>query len=79
MLFQASLSGHSSFVAAYLYYDLCERLMSFGKLSEVKLLYVFYIFFQKNIAIKFFPGSLLQSLDVKRFYFAGSFLCKRSL
>ncbi|CAH8360120.1 unnamed protein product [Eruca vesicaria subsp. sativa] len=30
----ASPSGHASFVAAYLYYDLCERLISFGKLSE---------------------------------------------
>ncbi|XP_048596928.1 separase-like isoform X3 [Brassica napus] len=34
LISSASLSGHSSFVAAYLYYDLCERLISFGKLSE---------------------------------------------
>ncbi|KAL1201644.1 Separase [Cardamine amara subsp. amara] len=34
LISSASLSGHSSFVAAYLYYDLCERLMSFGKLAE---------------------------------------------
>ncbi|CAN8325640.1 unnamed protein product [Cochlearia groenlandica] len=30
----ASPSGHSSFVVAYLYYDLCERLISFGRFSE---------------------------------------------
>ncbi|CAE6181743.1 unnamed protein product [Arabidopsis arenosa] len=34
LISSASLSGNSSFVAAYLYYDLCERLISFGKLSE---------------------------------------------
>ncbi|XP_010433961.1 PREDICTED: separase-like [Camelina sativa] len=34
LISSASLSGTSSFVAAYLYYDLCERLISFGKLSE---------------------------------------------
>ncbi|KAG2240437.1 hypothetical protein Bca52824_090755 [Brassica carinata] len=34
LISSASLSGHSSFVAAYLYYDLCESLISFGKLSE---------------------------------------------
>uniref|UniRef100_A0A1J3F8L7 separase n=1 Tax=Noccaea caerulescens TaxID=107243 RepID=A0A1J3F8L7_NOCCA len=37
LISSASLSGHSSFVAAYLYYDLCERLISFGKLSEALL------------------------------------------
>ncbi|KAL0890878.1 hypothetical protein Bca101_014861 [Brassica carinata] len=35
LISSASLSGHSSFAAAYLYYDLSERLISFGKLSEV--------------------------------------------
>ncbi|EOA19088.1 hypothetical protein CARUB_v10007755mg [Capsella rubella] len=34
LISSASLSGNSSFVAAYLYYDLCERLISFGKHSE---------------------------------------------
>ncbi|VVB12005.1 unnamed protein product, partial [Arabis nemorensis] len=34
LISSASVSGHSSFEAAYLYYDLCERLISFGKLSE---------------------------------------------
>ncbi|KAL9818505.1 Separase [Arabidopsis thaliana] len=34
LISSASLSGNSSFAAAYLYYDLCERLISFGKLSE---------------------------------------------
>ncbi|XP_024005725.1 separase isoform X2 [Eutrema salsugineum] len=34
LISSASLSGPSSFFAAYLYYDLCERLISFGKLSE---------------------------------------------
>ncbi|KAL0738807.1 hypothetical protein Bca4012_015017 [Brassica carinata] len=34
LISSASLSGHSSFAAAYLYYDLSERLISFGKLSE---------------------------------------------
>ncbi|XP_019088652.1 PREDICTED: separase-like isoform X2 [Camelina sativa] len=34
LISSASLSGTSSFVAAYLYYDLCERLISFGKISE---------------------------------------------
>ncbi|CAH2078208.1 unnamed protein product [Thlaspi arvense] len=34
LIISASLSGHSSFAAAYLYYDLCERLISFGKISE---------------------------------------------
>ena len=50
MSFQASLSGQSSFTAAYLYYDLSERLISFGKLSEVNLLnllYVCYKYFTK--------------------------------
>ncbi|CAA7060137.1 unnamed protein product [Microthlaspi erraticum] len=37
LISSASLSGDSSFVAAYLYYDLCERLISFGKLSEALL------------------------------------------
>ncbi|CAN6914161.1 unnamed protein product [Brassica oleracea] len=34
LISSASLSGQSSFTAAYLYYDLSERLISFGKLSE---------------------------------------------
>lgn len=53
MSFQASVSDHSSFEAAYLYYDLCERLISFGKLSEVKLLYIFYIYFHKKFVVNY--------------------------
>ncbi|KAJ0263460.1 Separase [Hirschfeldia incana] len=34
LISSASPSGQSSFMAAYLYYDLSERLISFGKLSE---------------------------------------------
>ncbi|KAJ4870209.1 Separase [Raphanus sativus] len=34
LISSASPSGQSSFVAAYLYHDLSERLISFGKLSE---------------------------------------------